>query len=211
YKWSNNSIAAALNDLPAGDYSVTVTDALGCESVVSLTLSNPTAISATVTSMSQPTTGQSNGSIYVDVQGGQGQYSYVWNLNGAFLVASEDLTGAPAGTYQLQITDAAGCVVMFEYLLTETVGIQDPTADVFAEVFPNPAKDKATLAVSFPQPQSLRLSLVDGAGRLLHTWTADHVTEQNIPLDLEDLPAGAYQLRIRAGKDLLVRKVTVLR
>ncbi len=211
FKWSNNSIEPALSDIPAGEYSVTVTDAVGCQSIISQILVNPTAISAVTTGITQPGTGQSNGSIFVDVQGGNGQYSYIWTLNGAFFVASEDLTLAPAGTYQLQISDGAGCVALFEYVLTETVGTQDLSDDVFVEVFPNPARDKATLAVSFPQPQSLLLSLIDGAGRVLLTRTVDQVTEQNIPLDLKDLPGGVYQLRIRAGKELIVRKVTVVR
>ncbi len=211
FKWSNNSNEPALHDLAAGVYSVTVTDALGCESMISQTIDNPVAISAVPTSISQPFTGQSNGAIYVDVQGGNGQFSYVWTLNGAFFVASEDLTLAPAGIYQLQITDVTGCVALFEYVLTETVGIQDPGDDIFAEVYPNPAKDKATLAVAFPKPQSLLLSLTDAAGRVLHTRTLENVSEQNIPLDLKDLPGGVYQLRVRAGKDLIVRQITVLR
>ncbi len=210
FKWSTNSTAPALENLPAGEYTLTVTDALGCESVISQTLVNPAAITAVATSISQPLTGQNNGSIYVDVQGGNGPYSNVWSLNGAFFVASEDLTNAPEGAYQLQITDAAGCVALFEYILTGTVGTQNPGDDIFAEVYPNPARDKATLAVAFPSPQSLVLSLTDAAGRVLHTWTVDNVTEQNIPLDLKGLPGGVYQLRVRTGKALIVRPVTVL-
>ena len=211
YKWSDNSTAPALNNIPAGIYAVTVTDALGCEAIISQTLSNPVAIAALNAALTQPSAGQSNGSIYLDVQGGDGQYAYQWTLNGTFFVGSEDLTNAPAGDYQLQITDANGCTALFGYVLTGTVGTGTPDEAIFAEVFPNPARDKATLAVAFPRPQSLLLSLTDAAGRVMRTWTVAQVTEQNIPLEVKDLSAGVYQLRIRAGSEVLIRKMTVVR
>ena len=211
YKWSNNSTGAALSNISAGIYAVTVTDALGCEAILSYTLSNPPAIEVLNATVLQPAAGQTNGSIHIDVQGGSGQYAYSWTLNGLFFVASEDLTLAPAGNYQLQITDANGCTALFEYALL-TVGTATPEADVFAEIFPNPARDKATLAVAFFTPQALLLSLTDAAGRVLRSWRVDNVTEQNIPLEIRDLSAGAYQLRIsRVGRAVITRTLTVVR
>ncbi len=210
YKWSDNSTESMLNNIAAGIYAVTVTDALGCEAIISQTLSNLPAIEAINATITQPAAGQNNGSIYLDVQGGNGQYAYNWTLNGAFFVASEDLTNAPAGNYQVEITDANGCTATFEYALI-TVGTSAINDQIFAEVFPNPARDKATLAVAFSTPQSLVLSLTDAAGRVLRSWKIDHVTEQNIPLEIKDLPSGAYQLRIRAGQTSLVRTLTVVR
>ncbi|MFN0016353.1 MAG: T9SS type A sorting domain-containing protein, partial [Saprospiraceae bacterium] len=85
------------------------------------------------------------------------------------------------------------------FVLTATSGTGDPKAALFAEIFPNPARDKATLAVALPTAQTLYLSLTDATGRALQAWTVHQVTEQNIPLDLRTLPAGAYQLRILSG------------
>jgi len=211
YKWSNGAETAEISGLNGGDYTVTVTDALGCDQVTAQTLTNPTQVVAVPGSVEQPAAGQSNGAIYVDVSGGTGQYAFAWFLNGAPFVASEDLTNAPAGDYQLQITDGNGCTGTFTYTLTEIVGTGGPVETMFAEVFPNPAKEKAVLAVSLPKPTTLYLALSDGAGRVLQAWTVEHVTEQNIPMDVKDLPGGVYQLRILAGKENLVRKVVVVR
>jgi len=93
--------------------------------------------------------------------------------------------------------------------LTETVGNQDVSSEFFTEVFPNPAQEKAWLAVAFPKAQTLYLSLSDASGRALKTWTVHDVTEQNIPLDLKQLPAGTYQLRIFTGKETIVEQVVV--
>jgi hypothetical protein len=80
---------------------------------------------------------------------------------------------------------------------------------LYTEVFPNPAYEKAILSVSFPSPRTLHLSLMDASGRVLQAWTQRHVMEQNIPLDLRQLPSGTYQLTIRTGQEVLVEKVVV--
>ncbi len=209
YLWSNAATTAEISNLDAGAYTVTVRDALDCDLTLTATINNPSAITAVPTSIEQPHQGQSDGAVYLDIAGGNGQYKYNWLLNGAPFVNSEDLTNAPAGDYTLVITDDNGCTASFDFTLTETVGSQEVSTEFFTEVFPNPAHEKAWLAVAFPKPQTLHLTLLDPTGRVLSTWTVRDVTEQNIPLDLKHLPAGSYQLRIRTEKEEIVEKVVV--
>lgn len=210
YSWSlNAATTASLSGIPAGTYTVTVMDAVGCDVVLNATLQNPDAITAVPTSIEQPSQGQSNGAIFLDVAGGTGQFGYVWRREGVFFANTEDLTNAPAGEYTLQITDSNGCTALFEFTLTETVGNQAVSTEFFTEVFPNPAHDRAWLAVAFSKPQTLHLSLTDAAGRVLQTWTQRDVMEQNIPLDLKNLPSGAYRLIIRAENSVVVEQVVV--
>ncbi|MBP6810437.1 MAG: T9SS type A sorting domain-containing protein [Saprospiraceae bacterium] len=209
YLWSNGATTAEISGLAAGEYSSTITDALGCDLSLADTILNPSAITAVPTSIEQPHQGQSDGAVFLDVAGGNGLYSYVWLLNGAPFVNSEDLTNAPAGDYTLVISDGNGCTASFDFTLTETVGNQAVSTEFFTEVFPNPATEKAWLAVAFPKAQTLHLTLMDNAGRILSTWTVRDITEQNIPLDLKHLAAGTYQLRIRTEKEVIVEQVVV--
>ncbi len=210
YQWSNNDTTATVNNLPAGVYTVTVTDANGCSSTASRTLTPPQVIQIDQEDAIKPTQGQSNGALGVTVTGGIQPYTYIWFKNNVlFSSGSEDLIDLAAGEYRLEITDANGCKATYTYNLTETVGTTNPGEAFYAEVFPNPASDWATLAVAFPQPQSLSLSLVDAAGRIVQTWMVDQVTEQHIPLDLKDLPAGVYRLRIMAGEEMVGRMLVV--
>lgn len=210
YFWSNNATTASITGLPAGTYMLTLTDFNGCMSTTSQTLSDPLALQITQGSVVHPGQGQNNGSISTTTTGGTGSYTFIWFRNNTLYASGTgSLANLPAGNYRLEVTDANGCTAIFNYNLTETVGTQDPNEAFYAEVFPNPAKDEAVLAVAFPQPQTLRLSLSDAAGRILHSWTVDHVTEQHIPLDLKDLPGGMYQLRILAGNEVVGRKVVV--
>lgn len=210
YKWSNGSAEATATGLTAGTYTVTVTDSKGCDFSSSATLISPAAIVAAATSLQNPNQGQSNGSIFVDVAGGDGNYAFAWLLNGSPFSASEDLTNAPAGSYELVVTDGNNCKATFPFVLTAISGTGDPKAVLFAEVFPNPASDKATLAVALPTAQALYLSLLDANGRALQAWTVHQVTEQNIPLDVRALPAGTYQLRILTGNGEQAVKAVVV-
>lgn len=210
FKWSNNQMTATASGLTGGTYSVTVTDALGCEFTNSATLVPPTAILAAATQLQNPNQGQSNGSILVDIAGGDGNYHYTWLLNSQPFSASEDLTNAPAGNYELRVTDGNNCTASFLYVLTAISGVNNLSEAVFAEVFPNPAQNKATLSIALPSDQTLYLSLLDASGRIHQAWSVAHVSDQNIPLDLRGFAAGTYQLRILCGNgEQLVRKVVV--
>lgn len=197
FLWSNGTQTAELSNVGAGTYTVTVTDALDCDVVISATLTQPDTILVALANVVQPSQGQNNGAIYVDISGGAGPYVTQWIKGTTPLpIASEDLVGVSAGQYTLWVIDANACQVMFDITLTETVGTQDVSETFFTEVFPNPAKEKATLAVSFPKARTLYLSLMDAGGKVLQSWTERNVTEQNIPLDVKNLPAGSYRVRI---------------
>jgi hypothetical protein len=78
YAWSSGGNAATENNLAAGNYTVTVTDANGCTTTAVVTITQPPAITLTPSSV-QTTCGQSNGSASVTASGGTPSYSYSWN------------------------------------------------------------------------------------------------------------------------------------
>lgn len=209
YQWSNGATTAGLVALSGGVYTVTITDALGCELEISTTLIDPTPIIVIPGNVQQPTIGNNNGAIFVDISGGSGAYSYAWSKAGVPFATSEDLTGAAAGDYQLVVTDANGCTATYDFMLSDLVSTGEVAEVLYTEVFPNPAYEKAVLSVSFPSPRTLHLSLMDASGRVLRAWTQRQVMEQNIPLDLRQLPSGTYQLTIRTGQEVLIEKVVV--
>src|SRR5206468_2171770 len=82
YSWNSTpaQTTATATGLPAGLYIVTVTDAGGCKTPASVTISEPTAIVAKVTSVNA-TCGNSNGSASVTATGGTGVLIYSWSNN----------------------------------------------------------------------------------------------------------------------------------
>ncbi|WP_375447481.1 hypothetical protein [uncultured Fibrella sp.] len=118
YQWSNGSSNQSLSSIPAGAYSVTVTDANGCVAKAQATLQQPPALTVTLLLQSVSCFGGADGGIGQLVQGGTGAYTYQWS-NGR---STSLLTGVTAGTYSLTVTDASGCTG------TATATITQPTA-----------------------------------------------------------------------------------
>ena len=103
YSWSNGANGATAT-LPAGNYTVTVSDAAGCVANQNVTITAPAQLSAAVTANS-PLCSGSSGSASVAVSGGTAPYSYAWS-NGSILSSINLLT---TGNYSVTVTDARGC------------------------------------------------------------------------------------------------------
>jgi len=100
-EWSNGNEGANINNLYAGVYTVTVTDLnTGCTQTVVANINSPSSFMVNIAS-SNPICGLDNGSAFVSISGGSGDYNYVW---------SNDETGSAisslaAGLYELTVTD----------------------------------------------------------------------------------------------------------
>ena len=121
YIWDNGSTDEQLNGVPAGTYSVTVTDDNNCTSVSSVVISEPaTGVSVSVTSVADPDCeGTTTGSITASAAGGVGPYMYLWSDGQTGATAS----GLSAGTYVVTATDANGCTASVSQLLVDPTGI----------------------------------------------------------------------------------------
>ncbi len=106
YEWSSGESTATIDFTAGGTYSVTVTDANGCSSTQSTTVSNPSpAISLEATATAPLCSSDSNGSIDLSVSGGSAPYTYQWS-NGD---TTADLENLGAGNYSVTVTDSNGC------------------------------------------------------------------------------------------------------
>ncbi|MCB0397556.1 MAG: T9SS type A sorting domain-containing protein [Flavobacteriales bacterium] len=117
YIWSNGATTEDVYNLTAGTYTLTVTDANGCEKIVSGTITEPTMINVTA-SLTQPTCGNADGLINITVSGGSPGYTYLWS-NG---YTSQDAGNVAAGSYTVTVTDAKGCVVIHTEDLNDAGG-----------------------------------------------------------------------------------------
>ncbi len=122
-----NSTSEDITGLQAGTYSVSITDDNGCSTDLDVTLQAPTSITASFTlsyfgGTSISCNGGSNGSINTLISGGNSPYSTSWSGPSGFTSNQADLNGLSAGSYQLIITDATGCIA------TRTVELSQPAA-----------------------------------------------------------------------------------
>ena len=134
YAWSNGETTPTINSLPAGTYSVVVTDGNGCTSdSISEDILEYAQINITLDSQTDVTcNGSSEGSAQITVTG-DGPFTYRWiNTSDGTTVVSTDQnpTGLAAGTYFVEVTGAGGCIENSSWSLT----ITEPTAISYSAV-----------------------------------------------------------------------------
>jgi len=182
YVWSNSSTNQDLSNIPAGVYSVTVTDALGCTANLSSTLIEPNAIVLTQDVTNVSCNGGSDGSIDITIAGGKAPYLYSWNSGST----SQDLEDISAGTYIVTATDANGCTE------TLTVQVTEPGTELSATVSVTDINCKGQ------NTGAIDLTVSGGTAPYTYEWNYGATTE-----DVSSLPAGSYSVTIRDSNNCL--------
>lgn len=94
-----------IDQLIAGNYSVTITDANGCEVQASITIDEPEPLELEADITAPSCEEACNGSVDLSASGGTGPYNFTLLQNGQ-PVSTENLC---EGAYVAQVTDANGC------------------------------------------------------------------------------------------------------
>ncbi|MFH6945769.1 choice-of-anchor L domain-containing protein, partial [Flavobacterium sp. FlaQc-49] len=117
YLWDNNETTQKAVLLNAGLHSVTVTDAKGCTTTCTITISEPNVLSCSI-SQDDPAKcfGDSNGKATVTAIGGNGDYTYLWDNN----ETTSQAVSLTAGQHTVTVTDKLG------YTTTCSVTIGQP-------------------------------------------------------------------------------------
>jgi len=104
FLWSNGATTASIIGLSVGSYSVTVTDANGCENMGNVIITEPFPISISMSGTDETDT-NADGTATATSSGGTPPYTYTWS-NGA---TGSFIFSLPAGVYTVTVTDANNC------------------------------------------------------------------------------------------------------
>lgn len=110
-----------ISGLAAGSYAVVITDANGCELSSSYLLTNPEPLLATGVVTDESCSSGGDGTVSIVVTGGSSPYSFAWIGPSGFSSDSQDISGLPAGTYQLTLSDALGCSAIFSFIVNPPI------------------------------------------------------------------------------------------
>ncbi|MBS1764254.1 MAG: T9SS type A sorting domain-containing protein [Bacteroidetes bacterium] len=119
YTWSNGAVTEDVSGLKAGSYHAVVKDNNGCTSDIDVKLVNPEPIKihAVVTDAE---INKSNGTIALQVTGGNGRYSYLWSN----MEESATLNNVEEGVYAVRVTDGNQCMGADYFTVNEKSPIQ---------------------------------------------------------------------------------------
>ncbi len=111
YKWSNSAVSEDLTNVVGGTYTVSVTDANGCQVVSAPIVVSQPAILSVASQIAAPTCkGFADGAIQLVASGGTANYTYLWD-NGT---TKSNLNQLVEGAYKVTITDANACKVFLD-------------------------------------------------------------------------------------------------
>jgi hypothetical protein len=195
YQWSSGATTEDLTGLPAGTYTLTVTDANGCTISQTVTLTEPAALQGQTAVTDVGCFGSATGSIDLTVSGGLPAYSYQWSGNGVN-ATTQDLTNVGVGTYTVQITDANGCTLV----LQATVG-QPTSVQLQASAVPALCFGTATGSVS---------AVANGGTPPFTFAWFNGVNPVGTGAALTDLPAGTYTIQLTDANGCTISAQTTI-
>jgi len=196
YLWSNNSTAPQILVSSLGNYSVTVTDANGCQGSDQVNI-NQTFSLPNVSITPDDTTICAGD--FVELKAGTWD-SYQWSNNST----QPSIKVSTDGIYRVSVTNNNGCEnsasttvsLTTDPLLCGSVGLNELENNRIVSIYPNPASNMVNL--NFLNYNSVvNIQLVDLKGGIFLTRNIEVSNNQNLELALENLASGVYFIHVR--------------
>lgn len=174
YSWSTGATSPNLSELPAGEYTLTITDDNGCTFTVITTLTQPEPLNVEAETSPATCHDSEDASISLTVSGANGGFQYAWSDGSN----SAQIANLAAGTYTVTIADQQDC--SFERTYTVTA--------------PPPIAANATIedvSCEGNEDGAITLQTTGGNGGFTYNWSTGSMN--NI---ISDLATGFYSVTI---------------
>jgi len=195
--WSDGGASLFRDSLPAGNYSVTISDVNDCNVTLNRAVQEPPILTLDVEVTEEE-------GIVVTATGGTPPYTYLW-IDGT---TTDRIENPIADTeYEVTVTDANDCMaVIGELFQTDAVQVLDSKN---VDVFPNPTSSVLNLSAS-DGLHVLDVVLYDIHGRKVLSQTS---TDQNskTSFSVSNLASGTYILEANFAEGIYRQKVLILR
>lgn len=184
YSWmpAGGTTTTAIN-LSAGSYTCTVTDGNSCTATETVTITEPTPLTAVTSQTNVTCYGGNNGIASVSVTGGTPNYTYFWSHG--FGAAGNTISGnVSAQTYSCTITDANNCSI------TQTIAVTE-AAQITLSISGN-----TTACIT--APSTFSVSVTNAVGALTYTWSASPTgsVSNNATFDFTATAAGTETIYV---------------
>jgi len=191
YLWSNGATTQSITSLSAGTYSITVTDANGCITTASCTVTANQAFNPSASVVDVSCFGGSNGSITITNANGTAPFQY--SINGGLNYQSNNtFNGLAAGTYTITVVDANGCtgfitktITQPSQLVTSIINIQSTCYGV--------------------NTGSIGISVSGGSPSYTYLWSGPN-SFSSTQLNISNLATGNYLLTVTDNRGCSINR-----
>lgn len=179
--WSTGDTTDLVEGLPAGEYSVSVTDTDGCQLSEMVELEEPVPLEVDFEQINVSCGGAADGTVKINPTGGKPPYSYLWSHNQIF----GELNNLEPGDYTVTVSDANLCEEIIQLTITEPEPL---TIDV--DLF----------LVDCDGSRGGMTAHVDGGLRPYHyLWSTGDST-----ITISDIPPGTYGVTVTDANDCTI-------
>ena len=178
-------------DLTAGYYKCSVVDAASDTLDFFATITEPPAISATITH--NDVNGNCNGSASAQVAGGTPGYTYSWSPGG---YTTATINNVCAGTYTVSVVDFNNCVFTDMVTINDVTGINENEKSGIS-IFPNPASDNLQITLGeFYKNDKTTAVFYNSVGQEIFRLEIENA---NYIVDLRNFEKGVYSVSFDNG------------
>ena len=182
--WSHGASGILIRDLKAGKYDAEITDTRGNAIQETYNILEPDILEVTSSEIENDR-GSGDGQITLAIQGGTGNYSYLWS-NGS---TDNPATGLSAGEYFCEVRDENECILKagpFE------VGMATSTEDILRSsltLYPNPGNDNLCLILDGWEIERVEVVGLTGSRFIQNRFSGSCI-------QVGDLPKGMYFVKV---------------
>ncbi|MDB4655439.1 T9SS type A sorting domain-containing protein [Flavobacteriales bacterium] len=207
YEWSTLGTGQTLEVNVPGDYSVTVTDALGCTGIDLIN------VSVGASPLADFTYSAVTGTIIEFTESGIGANAVYWDFDGDGNIDETNNGGVPV-QYDFGSESVFGVTMIVENgcgtdtatqnVLVQDVSVEELKAEIGFSSYPNPANERVIVTVEDASVAVTSISILDLHGRKVNELSA--ISNTSI-IGLNKLPSGFYVLQVATSKGMINQRI----
>lgn len=219
YAWDNGATTPSVSGLAAGAYTVTVTDANGCDKNTSVTVAEPDELVLSLSGNANTATAAPfNGFATANYTGGSDPVTFTWAGPDGFSGSSNIVFGLNGGTYVVTATDANGCVSVDSVTVDGYVdpsGGGDAIEDELAagisimSIFPNPNNGVFSVNLEMDRAQDVTVEVLNLRGQVVSRVEERNAIIVDHNFNLNNFTAGIYFVQVTTERGTAGRKVVI--
>lgn len=141
--------------------------------------------------------------------------TYAWNFGDGFTSADKNPTHtyAAAGTYEVSLiaVNACGSDSMKSSVTITAVGINNTVNAKNVMVYPNPNNGKFNVNFQLDSRDNVTVKIVNLNGQTVYSNNIGNTSAENLSIDLSELAAGVYTLKVEGVNTQITKKISVLK
>lgn len=187
------------NNLAAGTYMLTATDANGCQQAFTSTVTEPSVLTLTA---STTVSNGNDGTIALSATGGNSPYSY--SMDGQIYYSGSFFANLGIGTFTCYVKDNNGCVTSIEVTVNSS-SLNELTFELLS-LYPNPNNGSFEIEIDGVQGQVIEAKLFNVLGQQISSFKL-YAQNGSIKQPLELSPkiaAGTYYIGLYDGQQAAV-------